>query len=138
MRSWLTQIHFDNAEVFGFDLWTLFVKLDFAWRKLVKKLGTYVFFIDIIVCKNQGKTLWDYERTICVTVIFYDSLPLLFNTGIKKEKNRVRINELLHKCESGGAIKLLPFGTSAKQSEACVLKGCNFIATQASIQHLYY
>ena len=37
-----------------------------------------------------------------------------------------------------GEIKLHPFGTSAERSEACVLKGYNFIAPQVLIQQLYY
>ena len=37
-----------------------------------------------------------------------------------------------------GAIELHPFGTSAKQSAACVPKTCNFIVPQALIQQLYY
>ena len=37
-----------------------------------------------------------------------------------------------------GAIELHPFGTSAKQSAACVPKTCNFIVPQALIQQFYY
>ena len=68
------------------------------------------------------------------------STRFLNSTTTKSKIKFQEQNSAIRNCciSARGAIKLHLFGTSAELSEACMPKGCNFIAPQVLIQQLYY
>ena len=84
--------------------------------------------------------LGEFNTFHCVMKFFCDLGCRLSATYVAEQLAKIRKNRAIRNCwiSSRVEIKLHPFITSAKLSEAQVPKGYNFIAPQAPIQKMYY